>query len=80
MPTEFVISTLASFFGLGAVAFAAESAVHMLVPGFTVREVPVNLPNINNLRFAPDGRLTALGYDEAAVAALPGRATFYPPE
>ncbi|TMQ01040.1 MAG: c-type cytochrome, partial [Verrucomicrobia bacterium] len=63
MPTEFVISTLASFFGLGAIALAAESAVHMLVPGFTVREVPVNLPNINNLRFAPDGRLTALGYD-----------------
>src|SRR2546426_5452562 len=35
----------------------------MLVPGFTVRELPVNLPNVNNLRFAPDGRLTALGYD-----------------
>src|SRR5207248_5304040 len=35
----------------------------MLVPGFTVRELPVKLPNINNLRFAPDGRLTALGYD-----------------
>src|SRR5256884_6208430 len=35
----------------------------MLVPGFTVRELSVRLPNINNLRFAPDGRLTALGYD-----------------
>src|SRR5438477_8111763 len=35
----------------------------MLVPGFTARELPVNLPNANNLRFAPDGRLTALGYD-----------------
>lgn len=35
----------------------------MLVPGFTVEEVPVRLRNINNLRFAPDGRLTALGYD-----------------
>src|SRR5437773_1470311 len=35
----------------------------MLVPGFTVRELPVNLPNANNLRFAPDGRLTALGYE-----------------
>ena len=37
--------------------------VHMLVPGFTVQELPVKLSNINNLRFAPDGRLTALGYD-----------------
>src|SRR5947207_12496314 len=44
-------------------ALAAEPLVHMLVPGFTVRELPVKLPNINNLRFAPDGRLTALGYD-----------------
>src|SRR5438034_7201357 len=35
----------------------------MLVPGFTVRELSVRLPTINNLRFAPDGRLTALGYD-----------------
>src|SRR2546430_16711683 len=35
----------------------------MLAPGFTVQELPVRLPNINNLRFAPDGRLTALAYD-----------------
>lgn len=35
----------------------------MLVPGFTVDEVPVQLPNLNNLRFAPDGSLTALGYN-----------------
>src|SRR5688572_29646753 len=40
-----------------------EPIVHMLVPGFTVRELPVRLSNINNLRFAPDGRLFALGYD-----------------
>ncbi len=37
--------------------------VTFLVPGFTVRELPVKLANINNLRFAPDGSLTALGYD-----------------
>lgn len=37
--------------------------VQMLVPGFTVRELPVQLRNINNLVFAPDGRLFALGYD-----------------
>src|SRR5436190_8992670 len=40
-----------------------QHVVHMLVPGFTVRELPVRLSNLNNLRFAPDGRLFALGYD-----------------
>ncbi len=35
----------------------------MLVPGFIARELPVRLSNINNLRFTPDGRLSALGYD-----------------
>ena len=45
---------------------AAETArppVHLLVPGFTVQELPVTLSNQNNLRFAPDGTLTSLGYD-----------------
>ncbi|HXG49590.1 MAG TPA: ThuA domain-containing protein [Methylomirabilota bacterium] len=42
---------------------AAEPPIHMLVPGFSVQELPVRLSNVNNLRFAPDGRLTALGYD-----------------
>lgn len=37
--------------------------VQMLVPGFTVREVPLPLRNLNNLVYAPDGRLFALGYD-----------------
>ena len=40
-----------------------QPVVHMLVPGFTVQELPIHLSNINNLRFAPDGRLFALGYD-----------------
>src|SRR6266581_3159268 len=35
----------------------------MLVPGFTVQELPVRLSNLNNLRFASDGRLFALAYD-----------------
>src|SRR5215467_2168541 len=42
---------------------AEQQIVHMLVPGFTVQELPVHLSNINNLRFAPDGRLFALAYD-----------------
>src|SRR6185295_896161 len=37
--------------------------IQMLVPGFTVRELPLDLNNINNLVYAPDGRLFALGYD-----------------
>jgi putative heme-binding domain-containing protein len=37
--------------------------VQMLVPGFTVRELPVSLNNVNNVKYRPDGRLVALGYD-----------------
>lgn len=37
--------------------------IQMLVPGFEVRGFPIRLRNINNLVFAPDGRLFALGYD-----------------
>ena len=44
-------------------ADADEPIVRMLVPGFTVRELPLKISNLNNLRFAPDGTLTALGYD-----------------
>jgi len=40
-----------------------QQVVHMLVPGFAVQELPVRLSNLNNLRFAPDGRLFALAYD-----------------
>eukprot|EP01035_Chromulina_nebulosa_P016512 gene16512-21869_t len=32
-------------------------AAHMLVPGFTIRELPVKLTSLNNLEYAPDGRL-----------------------
>ncbi len=42
---------------------AGAPAVQMLVPGFIVRELPVKLSNINNVEFAPDGRLFAAGYD-----------------
>src|SRR5213592_334827 len=44
-------------------ASLAETNVWMLTPGFTIRELPVKLSNVNNLRFTSDGRLTALGYD-----------------
>jgi len=42
---------------------SAPPVVQMLVPGFVVEELPVKLSNQNNLRFAPDGTLTSLGYD-----------------
>jgi putative heme-binding domain-containing protein len=37
--------------------------IQLLQPGFTVRELPVHLTNINALTYSPDGRLFALGYD-----------------
>src|SRR5690242_16606589 len=35
----------------------------ILVPGFTVRQLPVEVNNINNLVYAPDGRLFAFCYN-----------------
>ncbi|MEZ6151985.1 MAG: ThuA domain-containing protein [Pirellulaceae bacterium] len=40
-----------------------ETPVQMLVPGFSVVELPVQLPNINNVRYRADGKLIALGYN-----------------
>lgn len=37
--------------------------VQMFVPGFHVRELPLNLTNINNIKYRPDGTLVAMGYD-----------------
>lgn len=37
--------------------------VQMLVPGFTVREIPVPLTNVNNVRYRADGTLVTLGYN-----------------
>ncbi len=38
-------------------------AIQMLVPGFDVQEIPIQLPNINNVRFRADGKLVTLGYN-----------------
>ena len=32
-------------------------------PGFSTRELPVDLTNVNNVRYRPDGKLVALAYD-----------------
>jgi putative heme-binding domain-containing protein len=37
--------------------------VQMLVPGFTVRELPLKIKNLNNVRYRHDGKLVALGYN-----------------
>src|SRR5262249_39844383 len=37
--------------------------VQMLIPGFTVKQLPVDLPNINNVKYRADGKLVALGYN-----------------
>lgn len=37
--------------------------VQVFVPGFTVRELPVKLNNINDVKYREDGKLVALGYD-----------------
>lgn len=42
---------------------ATESSVSILAPGFTARELPVQLNNVNNLAWREDGTLVALGYD-----------------
>lgn len=58
---------------LSAITLAAEGKplksiadpppVQMFVPGFAARELPVKLPNINNVKYRPDGKLVALAYD-----------------
>lgn len=37
--------------------------VQMLVPGFAVRQLPIELTNINNVRYRHDGTLVALAYN-----------------
>ena len=53
--------------GFASIAIAhADSAkvdVHVLVPGFAVEKLPVELTNLNNLRYRHDGVLVALGYN-----------------
>jgi putative heme-binding domain-containing protein len=53
---------LAKTGGSPLVLVADPPAIQMLVPGFDVREIPVALANVNNVRFRPDGSLVTLGY------------------
>ena len=62
MRTPALLISILALFPPGPLA-AGEPTVRVLAPGFTVRALPVHLTNVNNLAFAPDGRLFALGYD-----------------
>src|SRR5262249_28872205 len=41
----------------------APPPVQALLPGFTARELPVGLTNVNNVLYRPDGTLVAVGYN-----------------
>ena len=49
--------------GTPLVRAADPPPVQVFLPGFAVREVPVDLPNVNNVRYRPDGTLVALCYN-----------------
>ena len=49
--------------GQPAFRVADPPPVQILVPGFTVRALPVKLTNINNLKYRHDGKLVALAYN-----------------
>lgn len=62
LPRELKLTEAAEHFA-PLVTVADPPPVQMLMPGFTVRQLPVELSNINNLRYRPDGKLYALGYN-----------------
>ncbi len=49
--------------GKPLVSVANPPPVQVFVPGFTVRQLPVDLSNINNIQYRADGKLVALAYD-----------------
>ncbi len=49
--------------GISLVKAEKPPLIQMFVPGFTVRELPLELTNVNNVSFRDDGRLMTLGYN-----------------
>ncbi len=41
----------------------ADAPIEFLVPGFEAQRIPVELPNVNNVRYRADGTLVAMGYN-----------------
>ena len=44
--------------------------MQMFVPGFTAKQLPITLSNINNVRYRQDGKLIALGHNGGNVYVL----------
>jgi putative heme-binding domain-containing protein len=49
--------------GQPLVPVADPPPVQMLIPGFSVRRLPLDLTNINNVKYRADGKLVALAYN-----------------
>ncbi|HXG46944.1 MAG TPA: ThuA domain-containing protein [Methylomirabilota bacterium] len=47
----------------GLVTVSNAPPIQMFLPGFEVTALPVDLPNINNVKYRPDGKLIAVGYN-----------------
>src|SRR5690606_27708312 len=60
----FILSALINACSLHAQEPAADlPPLQLFVPGITVRELPVQLTNVNNVLYREDGVLVALAYD-----------------
>lgn len=55
IPTELVMDPL--------VPYENPPPIQMLIPGFEVHRIPVELTNVNNVRYRHDGALITLGYN-----------------
>ena len=53
-------------------------AVQVLVPGFTVRELPLDLTNVNNVKYRPDGTLDLDGETVQGLDIQPGDRVLIP--
>ena len=59
-----VLRLAAAVLTLSVIVNAAEPPpVRLLMPGFTVTELPIQLTSLNNIEYSADGRLFAGGYD-----------------
>src|SRR5439155_4989512 len=62
LPTVLFCLSASAAAGQPLVRVADPPPVQTLVPGFTVRQLPVDLTNINNVKYRADGKLVALAY------------------
>jgi putative heme-binding domain-containing protein len=49
--------------GIPLVKATNPQQIQMLVPGFSVAEIPLELTNVNNIKYRRDGKLVTLGYN-----------------